>query len=379
MNNDFIVVPFTNNAYKLNKFGEVFDSNDERIETFIINNETFIKIDWYNGNRNYLLAQLIAITDKNISLPTDLLEFVQPIFFDGNNKNHFNMNIGYCFKNGPLSVPGLPDDFCFIPYFTRYAINLKGEMISIATGYKKSWCISKPREKKNITGGYFNTRAKCDFGTVSHLSRHRALALTFLNNKQSPFSLVINHKNGIPGDDRLDNIEWVTRAENNLHAYANNLFPNKVRPILMRNNLTNEIIPFKSVFDCMRQTGRTEGFILRRLKKEIQSIRYSDGISFKDDDGKDWEILDDRIKPVSISKVVAIKDIFSNRIFIFNNCEEAGRYSNTNSTTILHHCLNEKVKPYKNFLFRFLTPNIEWPEFTYDELCKIRAKCSNIT
>ena len=54
---------------------------------------------------------------------------------------------------------------------------------------------------------------------------HRLVALTFL--KYDDKKQVVNHKNGIKTDNCLDNLEWCTRSENDLHAYANDLRKSK--------------------------------------------------------------------------------------------------------------------------------------------------------
>lgn len=47
------------------------------------------------------------------------------------------------------------------------------------------------------------------------ISRHRLIAKTFLPNPDNKPE--VNHKNGIPGDDWIDNLEWVTKSENAIH------------------------------------------------------------------------------------------------------------------------------------------------------------------
>jgi hypothetical protein len=52
-------------------------------------------------------------------------------------------------------------------------------------------------------------------------SVHRLLAVAFLPNPHNKPE--INHKNGNKRDFSLDNLEWVTRSENCLHAYTTGL------------------------------------------------------------------------------------------------------------------------------------------------------------
>jgi hypothetical protein len=50
---------------------------------------------------------------------------------------------------------------------------------------------------------------------------HRLVAKTFLpNTRKAP---EVNHKNGIKTDNRVGNLEWVTRSENKFHAYKHGL------------------------------------------------------------------------------------------------------------------------------------------------------------
>lgn len=56
---------------------------------------------------------------------------------------------------------------------------------------------------------------------------HRLVAEAFLAN---PSELpIINHKNGFKLDNRLENLEWTTHADNILHAHRTGLIPTRRR------------------------------------------------------------------------------------------------------------------------------------------------------
>lgn len=50
---------------------------------------------------------------------------------------------------------------------------------------------------------------------------HRLVAEAFIPRREG--ATMVNHKNGVKGDCRLENLEWVTPSDNNLHAYRTGL------------------------------------------------------------------------------------------------------------------------------------------------------------
>ena len=50
---------------------------------------------------------------------------------------------------------------------------------------------------------------------------HKLVLEAFISPR--PKGLEANHKNGTPSDNRVSNLEWVTRSENMVHAYRNGL------------------------------------------------------------------------------------------------------------------------------------------------------------
>lgn len=71
------------------------------------------------------------------------------------------------------------------------------------------------------TSGYYRVFLSKD-SKVKTKYIHRLVAKHFINNNNNNYK-EINHINGIKEDNRVENLEWVTREENVRHALINNL------------------------------------------------------------------------------------------------------------------------------------------------------------
>lgn len=101
-----------------------------------------------------------------------------------------------------------------IPGFEQYLVSNLGRIKSLKGNSERILKLNKKRTgyqevQLGKHGGWFLV--------------HRLVAFAFLDNKdQKPH---VNHKNGRKDDNRLINLEWVTRSENQLHAYRTGLQP----------------------------------------------------------------------------------------------------------------------------------------------------------
>ncbi len=97
---------------------------------------------------------------------------------------------------------------------------------------------------------------------------HRLLAMTYIKNTGNKPE--VNHINVIKLDNRLDNLEWVTKSENMQHAYKTGL----IRPkgIKVIDKVTGE--EFKSIKLAAKMRNIKYQTMQRHLSGKVQKVKH---------------------------------------------------------------------------------------------------------
>lgn len=254
-------LPYSGRRFQISRDGFVYTDDGVQLESCLVDGQNVVELEWLFGKRHYSIGLLVYVTFRTIELPEHLWLNLEILYFDGCPKNCDVSNLTYRFKDGPLEVENIPG-FYYVPFHEAYGINREGVLLNTAIGRPLTWYVTKPCIKRNSTGGYCSARVSINKGERSAmLFRHKALCLAFKRYGNDVQSLIVNHLDGDPTNDHLDNIEWCTYAQNNKHAYMLGLRPNSAKPIFVKDISSGEI----SKIPTMEEAKRVHGKIIRHL------------------------------------------------------------------------------------------------------------------
>jgi hypothetical protein len=159
-------------------------------------------------------------------------------------------------------------------YFNRYLVSSEGRVKSV---YKNG--------KEIIMKSYINPggykRLQLSGGEFGNVLVHTLVAKAFISNPENkPF---VNHKNSIRDDNRVCNLEWVTRSENMLHGFKygfkTNLGEKNPKSVLTPKDVL-EIVNIKESLSKIAKKYGVQISAIHRIKSG-QSWSHVTGITYK--------------------------------------------------------------------------------------------------
>lgn len=105
-----------------------------------------------------------------------------------------------------------------IPHYPNYEVSTTGVVRNRTTGNNLRWVDNGKGYK--VIKLYNSDTPKGRLCLV-----HRVVLSTFNPNDGK---LDVNHKDGVKAHNNLENLEWVTKSENTIHAHTTGLFTNKL-------------------------------------------------------------------------------------------------------------------------------------------------------
>lgn len=153
--------------------------------------------------------------------------------------------------------------------YKHYQISNFGRVKSLPRFTKNGRCLTEKILAASNNGEYKKIYL-CENNTKSRFYIHRLVACAFIPNPENKPE--INHKNGIKTDNRVENLEWVSKSENLQHAHKIGIVPKFKR--------TARKIPvicietgkkYKCCLDAERQTGICVVSIRNNIKGKYKS------------------------------------------------------------------------------------------------------------
>lgn len=362
-----LYIPHSSDKVYVTSEGKFFHRGGLEITTYTgTDGRLKLECNLYCGKGIYDAAVCMALAFKGTHLHFMSYVDLDVMFADGNSSNIHPSNLVWRLTKGKFQYRKDPE-FAYIPGLTRYVVNKQGVLIDTSSGD-----LIKP----HFENGYAKFKLCTDVGEKISIGRHRVVALAWLEYPNNVDGLVVNHIDGIPGNDDVGNLEFIDRAENNKHAAQLGLL-RKGRQVLMRDVLKNTVQMFSGTSSCARALGLNRATIKFRLGVIGQPV-WPGGFQFKyKHDPAPWrEVLEceylGKELHIGVSTPIYSRDIITGEVIRHDSIAQASNARDIPVMTIHHHLKSSKSgRPLKGYVFRYTDG--PWPVYCDDALQVLRA------
>lgn len=140
--------------------------------------------------------------------------------------------------------------------------------------------IIRRKDNKNvlsgcIASGYRSIKLTFDNGKQQRFYVHRLVAQHFIPNDDPKYKIFVNHKDGNKLNNKVDNLEWISSRENNLHYYRQIQKQKKERkvatpiPVIQCTLDGQQIASYPSISKASKSSGISIVQIARNIHNEI--------------------------------------------------------------------------------------------------------------
>lgn len=370
-----------NGKYLITVHGDVL-TNEHKLIKPALSNSGDVIVALSNGEwmQHVNVAKLVIDHYKFITNPY-VLEQMIPFHIDGDKQNNHASNLGYKFKLFPLEHETIKGRY-YIPGYPNRLITKDGIVYNFNGHICKLTPItpSKSAKVKNVTGGYLVSSIDLAGDVSISFSRHRAMLLAFKYIPDNIEQLVANHIDGVPGNDTLDNLEWVTRQRNNIHAVETGL-RSQNKPVYVKHVITGEVTEFASVALAARMMNVSDRGLNQMLNDRPFGSVNSKGyqIKYKNDD-RDWVLLDDPLGAIqtAYNRIgLKVRDCKTMKVVHCESIAEASTVTGVKTSTIKWRMDRENYSPL--FGYQFIPDYlIDFPDFTDEEYLSSLKPCNSI-
>jgi hypothetical protein len=337
--------------YMVDLEGNVYDRNTDSEMQYVDNVVTLM---WGKQPLQFTRAVIIALTTRHVLVDLSVVDRLSVLFEDGNEENLSPENLILKYPDGGLECPTFPG-YYYVPGYSNYVINKAGRLFNLSRSDEKTFSIG--------SHGYFETSVVKDSGGGRAIGRHRLLALTFIPYGRHVRTQHANHIDHDKRNNAIENLEWLTPAQNVKAAIDFGAKKHQRRAIHLKNLRTNDILTFQTIEACAKHlnTGSPNVHRALEVKRENRTILMQKYIAIRD--GEEWP--DITVDDIGVSarangSPVLVKDLQTEQIIQHPTAMAFVRASGLSKKAITSRLVKGEQGPVGHYLFKYKDDTSDW-------------------